>query len=127
MRGLWILPLAVVAGTFLALTWARGYPWQLALMAALAIGALIYVTQRTIQNMRSLARPDRTPTVVWTPEAPAADGAPGEGDHRGGQQQVGGAPQSPTGKEQNHPRREQQTSEMESSSGRHDQASESQS
>ena len=101
MRGLSILPLALAAVAFLVLTRARGYPWQLALLAAVAIGALVYVTRRTIQNMRRLSRSGRRPTVVWTPEG---DGAPGEAGRRRGQQQVGGAAQDPAGQQQDHPR-----------------------
>ena len=101
MRGLSILPLALAAVAFLVLTRARGYPWQLALLAAVAIGALVYVTGRTIQNMRQLSRSDRTAKVVWTPDSA---GVPREDGRRGGQQQVGGAAQDPAGQQQDHPR-----------------------
>jgi uncharacterized membrane protein len=101
MKGLGLLSLAVAAAAFATLAWVRGYPWQLALLAALAIGALVYVTGRTIQNMRQLSRSDRTAKVVWTPDSA---GVPREDGRRGGQQQVGGAAQDPAGQQQDHPR-----------------------
>lgn len=101
MRGLGLLSLAVAAAAFATLSWVRSYPWQLALLAALAIGALVYVSGRTIQNMRQLSRSDRTARVVWTPDS---SGVPREDDRRGGQQQVGGAAQDPAGQQQDHPR-----------------------
>ncbi len=68
MRGFWILPLAATIGAYLFLTWGRGYPWQLALLAATAVGALIYAGRRTLRNLRLLSRADRSPTVTWVPE-----------------------------------------------------------
>lgn len=56
MRGLAVLPLAVAAAVFAALYFGRGYPWQLALLAATAIGAFIHVTRRTITHLRQLNR-----------------------------------------------------------------------
>lgn len=65
MRGFWILPLAATIGAYLFLTQGRGYPWQLALLAATAVGALIYASRRTLHNLRLLSRADRAPTVTW--------------------------------------------------------------
>ena len=49
------LAVAVLAfGIFFA---AMAYPWQLAVLAATAIGALIYSTHATWQRMRPLYRP----------------------------------------------------------------------
>ena len=116
MKGLSIASLGVTLAAFLVLHLARGYPWQLALLAAIAIGALVYVGGRTVQNLRRLSDPDPT-EVVWT-RSPG--GAPGKGDERRGEQQMGRAAQGPAGEEQEHPRREQQTSEQESGGRRHD-------
>ncbi len=68
MRALWVLPLAVTLGAFSILYWGRGYPWQLALLASTAIGALIYAGRRTLRNLKLLSRPDRSPTVNWVAE-----------------------------------------------------------
>ncbi len=68
MKGFWLLPLAVTLGTFLILYQGRGYPWQLALLAATAVGALIYAGRRTLSNLRLLSRADRSPTVTWVSE-----------------------------------------------------------
>ena len=65
MKGLSIASLGVTLTAFLVLYLARGYPWQLALLAAIAIGALVYVGGRTVQNLRRLSDPDPT-KVVWT-------------------------------------------------------------
>ena len=116
MKGLSIASLGVTLAAFLVLYLARGYPWQLALLAAIAIGALVYVGGRTVQNLRRLSDPDPT-KVVWT-QSPR--GAPRKGGQGRDEQQVGGAAQSPASKEQDHPRREQQTSEQESGGRRHD-------
>ncbi len=49
------LVLAILSfGIFFA---AMAYPWQLAVLAATAIGALVYSTQITWQRMRRLYRP----------------------------------------------------------------------
>lgn len=45
--------LAAIAAFVLASVW-RGYPWQLALLTALAIGAFTYAVQRTWVRMRDL-------------------------------------------------------------------------
>ena len=69
---------AMIAGlSFVLLLAVREYPWQLALLASLAIGALFYVVLRTIAQLRALSKaygkPDR-----WSvdtddpPDAPSA-------------------------------------------------------
>ncbi len=40
-------PGLVTAVAFAALVWGRGYPWQLAVLVAGAIGALVYTLRRT--------------------------------------------------------------------------------
>lgn len=49
----WLLPALVVVAAFGALA-LRGYPWQLAAVAAGAIGALTYALRRTMQQMRKV-------------------------------------------------------------------------
>ncbi len=68
MRALWILPLVATLGAFLFLYWGRAYPWQLALLASTAIGALIYAGRRTLRNLKLLSRAGRSPTVTWVSE-----------------------------------------------------------
>ncbi len=78
-REIWIV-FAVAAGVgFLALWQGRDYPWQLALLVGLAVGALVYATLRTALNIRALATRE-PPTMEWTdatpsipPPRPAAD------------------------------------------------------
>ncbi len=52
--------LLVLAGTagagFPFFLYARDYPWHLALLAAVAIGALFYSTLRTVERLRDLFR-----------------------------------------------------------------------
>ncbi len=57
MRAPRIVPLAVTVAALLWFLFGRDYPWQLALLAATAFGALAYVILRTVQNMRELQRP----------------------------------------------------------------------
>lgn len=57
MSRIWLASLAVAAVAFVVLSAGRGYPWQLALLTAVAIGALVYSTWRTVQNMRRLRVP----------------------------------------------------------------------
>jgi len=55
MRAARVVPVVVAAAAFLVFFVLRGYPWQLALLAGGAIGALVYVALRTVHNMRRLA------------------------------------------------------------------------
>lgn len=50
---LWLPALATLLA-FAALVLWRGYPWQLALVAALAIGILVYAARRTFEQIRQL-------------------------------------------------------------------------
>jgi hypothetical protein len=66
MRAARVVPVVVAAAAFLALFVLRGYPWQLALLAGGAIGALVYVALRTVQNMRHLAATTGSSTMAPT-------------------------------------------------------------
>ncbi len=57
MRRIWLPPLVSALAAFGFFLAAMAYPWQLALLAATAIGAFVYSTQITWQRMRRLARP----------------------------------------------------------------------
>ena len=46
----WLVPLLAGAGTYAFLVSGRHYPWQLALLVALAIAALVYSTRRTLEQ-----------------------------------------------------------------------------
>ena len=49
---------AVLAGaltTVVLVTW-RGFPWQLALIIALGVAALVYSSIRTFRNLKNLHR-----------------------------------------------------------------------
>ena len=59
MSSRWILPVVGAAGAFLAFLWGAGYPWQLALLTATAIGALVYSGQATWVRMRRLLQGPR--------------------------------------------------------------------
>lgn len=72
----WLLPSLVVLAAFSALA-LRGYPWQLAAVAAGAIGALTYALRRTMQQMRKVIADHRLP------ESRSEDHHP-EDDHRAG-------------------------------------------
>ena len=59
MSSRWLLPVVGAAGAFAAFLLGAGYPWQLALLTATAIGALVYSAQITWARMnRLLRRPD---------------------------------------------------------------------
>ncbi len=51
------ISLALAALAFAIFLAASAYPWQLAVLAATAIGALVYSTQITWDRMRRLYRP----------------------------------------------------------------------
>ncbi|MCP3957102.1 MAG: hypothetical protein GY719_04555 [bacterium] len=56
----WLLPVVGAAGAFVAYLLGAGYQWQLALLTATAIGALVYSAQVTWTRMNRLLRgPDR--------------------------------------------------------------------
>ncbi len=56
MRRLWLPPLASAVAAFGYFSVATAYPWQFALLAATAVGALAYSTQVTWRRMRRLAQ-----------------------------------------------------------------------
>lgn len=53
-RSRWFPPVAVAVVAFGFYFLVMSYPWQLALLAATAIGALVYSTQVTAARMRRL-------------------------------------------------------------------------
>ena len=63
MRRVWLPPLASALAAFGYFLAGMAYPWQLALLAATAIGALVYSTQVTWRRMRRLtqSRPSHRP------------------------------------------------------------------
>lgn len=67
-----LLALAVAAIAYAVFLFGRGYPWQLAFLAAVAIGALVYATLRTIRNVKDMTAGG---------ESPDARG-PGDGDRQ---------------------------------------------
>ncbi len=56
MRRVWLPPVASAIAAFGFFLAAMAYPWQLALLAATAIGAFVYSTQVTWRRMRRLIR-----------------------------------------------------------------------
>ncbi len=64
--------------TVLAFThffWRADYPWQLALLAGLSIGALVYVLRRTVDQMIGLLSPwDSEEGSAGSGEASTVDG-----------------------------------------------------
>ena len=111
MRGVWRLPLLAAVVAFPALWLVRSYPWQLALLTATAIAAFVYAIQRTVQNMRGLVGSNPVP---W------------ESRQRETEQQMDPPAQHHSHQEQEHPRREQETAEIEASFRQHVTTSESQ-
>ena len=86
MKRPWILPVAAAVLAFGHFLTAMAYPWQLALLAATAIGAFVYSTRVTWQRLRRLYRPTDTegrpsmpPGKASSPETAAAatETAPG--------------------------------------------------
>ncbi len=71
LRRIWLPPLVSALAAFGFFLAAMAYPWQLAVLAATAIGAFVYSTQITWQRMRRLARPPEEPGL---PPGDAGDG-----------------------------------------------------
>ncbi len=57
MRARAIVSLVLAVLSFAVFFVAMAYPWQLAVLAATAIGALVYSTHATWERMRALLRP----------------------------------------------------------------------
>ncbi len=62
----WLPPALVTALTFAVFFGTMGYPWQLAFLLALAIGALVYSSLGTWKRMRRLARRPAA-RAEWSP------------------------------------------------------------
>lgn len=78
------------AGAFAVLWKGRSYPWQLALLAGLAIGALAWVSLRTAYNLWALSTRE-PPSMEWAdrdgsrpPQRSAADASSSPEDPRSG-------------------------------------------
>lgn len=72
------VPALIVAGVaFFVFLAGRSYPWPLAVLAATAVGALAYVSLRTLQNMRALKGTMASPadTENRSPPPPTAGGS----------------------------------------------------
>lgn len=54
MRRRWLPPLAAAAASFILFLVPMAYPWQLALLAATAIGAFVYSAHGTWVRIRQL-------------------------------------------------------------------------
>jgi hypothetical protein len=116
----WI-SLALAILSFGIFAGAMAYPWQLAVLAGAAIGALGYSTWGTWRRMRLLySRPAADGLTIGGGGAPEPiDGesglaagrrlAPGEERQGGGEQQMNAAAEDESGHEQHHPAREEHT------------------
>ena len=105
------LPLAISLISFAIFSLGMSFPWQMALLTALAIGALTYSTQRTLENLRYLS--DR-----GGPESASASRPwflPGKEDKGSDEQRMGehGWPNAP--EEQSQPATEEAAGKNESS------------
>lgn len=78
----WLVPLGAGLGVHLFLLVGRSYPWQLASMAALAVTALVYSTQRTLE-LRFWSR--RAWEVEHSKPGQEEEGPRGTTDVEGGQ------------------------------------------
>ncbi len=99
---------------------AMAYPWQLAILTATAIGALVYSAQTTWKRLRRLYRPPEAPELTFGGSARGSRGAtsgiiagrrlaPGEEGQGEHEQQVQPSAQDESRQEQDHPAREQRT------------------
>lgn len=62
LRRRWLPPLVTAAASFILFLVPMAYPWQLALLAATAIGAFVYSAHGTWVRMRRLhRRPEKPP------------------------------------------------------------------
>jgi len=92
----------------------RGYPWPLALVTALAIGALVFVGRRSADQLRRTIGAHRQPWRIEPaadPSALPAQSTPGPDQQRGGQQQVGEAAGDEPDEQQEEPAGEEPTGE----------------
>ena len=53
-RAPWFAPVTVTVAAFVFYLFVMSYPWQLAVLASTAIGALVYSTRVTLERMRRL-------------------------------------------------------------------------
>lgn len=67
-----LVPLVVTAATGLYLLAAKGYPWQLALLSSMSIGAFLYSAGRTVERRFWVL-----PTLRLTREADVSTEVPG--------------------------------------------------
>ena len=64
-KGIWWLFGAAGLGAFVVLWQGRGYPWPLAFLVGLAIGALAFTSLRTAHNLWWLST-RRPPSMEWS-------------------------------------------------------------
>ncbi len=110
MKNRWLPPLAATIVAFAVFFSGMAYPWQLALLAAAAIGAFVYAALGTWARLHLLYRPSGLP---------GRHRAPREDRQRQHQQEVQGAAEDEAGEQQDHPRREQSAGQEEASSRGH--------
>lgn len=106
--GVWLirkarLPLAAALVSFAFFFLALAFPWQLSLLLALAIGALVWSTLRTVENLRVILAP-MDYGVVPGSGARLTPGEDGEGReqqkvHENGRSQTPEEQRQPTGAE----------------------------
>ena len=68
----WLLPLIVAVLAFAHFRGRAGFPWQLALLSGLAIGALTYVFRRTVDQMLVLLSPPGSDEDLTSREDPVS-------------------------------------------------------
>ena len=77
----WLAPAAVTVATFVFYLLALSYPWQLAVLAATALGALVYSTRATLERLHRLYTvpaqdgPDESVPVESGPEDEGRSGS----------------------------------------------------
>ena len=108
-RRRWLLPLAIAVSAFVFFSAATGYPWQLALLTATAVGAFVYSAQVTWERIRRLYRrpPGDLRFVVGGVAGAGRHLAPREEGQRQEQEQMQPPAQDEAGHEQDQPGREQ--------------------
>ena len=116
-----VAPLIAAFASYLFFSQVMAYPWQLALLVALAIGALVFSSQRTMERLRSLLiyeeDPLRGSRLGMTPRKEASRRQQ-EQMHHGRESSF--ALRAP--ERQGEPARERETSQNETGEGCHGQA-----
>ncbi len=111
-----ILSLGLATLSFAIFFAAMAYPWQLAVLAATAIGALVYSTHTTWTRMRRLFRPPEASDLIlgergagrremsrWEEDGRSAQLAPGKADQSQREQQMQPSAEHDPRHQQDHP------------------------